>query len=55
MYLITIVNNNRPTKFYADDLSKVTSFIDAYNPECTVVEPLPDFAELNNQKGGNNE
>lgn len=55
MYLITIVNSNRPTKFYVDDLSKVTSFINTYHPECTVVEPLPEFAEPNNQKGGDNE
>lgn len=55
MYLITIVDNNRPTKFYADDLSKVTSFINAYHPECTVVEPLPEFAEPKEPKGGDHE
>lgn len=55
MYLITIVNSNRPTKFYVDDLSKVTSFIDAYHPECTVIEFLPEFSEHSNGKEVENE
>ena len=48
MYLITIVNNNRPAKFYAQDLAEVTAVIKEYHPECSVVENLPALSELTN-------
>ncbi len=50
MYLITIVNNNRPAKFHALDIAEVTELIEKFHPECTVVENLPALADLSNGK-----
>lgn len=55
MYLITIVNNNRPVKFYAQDLAEVTAIINQHHPECVVIENLPALAELSDGKGVENE
>lgn len=50
MYLITIVNNNRPSKFHALDLAEVTELVEKFHPECTVIENLPALAGLSNGK-----
>ena len=55
MYLITIVNNNRPVKFYAQDLAEVTAIIEQHHPECVVVENLPALTDLSNGKEVSNE
>lgn len=55
MYLITIVNNNRPVKFHASDLAEVTELIEKFHPECTVIEQLPALADLSNGKEVDNE
>lgn len=55
MHLVTIVNNNRPVKFYAQDLAEVTAIIEQHHPECVVVENLPALADLSNGKEISNE
>lgn len=55
MYLITIVNSNRPAKFHALDLTEVTELIEKFHPECTVIEQLPALADLSNGKEVENE
>lgn len=55
MYLITIVNNNRPAKFHALDLAEVTELIENFHPVCTVIEQLPALADLSNGKEVENE
>lgn len=55
MYLITIVNNNRPAKFHASDLAEVTELIEKFHPDCTVIEQLPALADLSNGKEVENE
>lgn len=51
MYLITIIENNKPSRFYSRDLKKVTDFIGEVSPTCVMVEPLPLFPE-EDEKGG---
>lgn len=55
MYLITIVNNNRPTKFHALDLYEVSDLVEKFHPECTVIEELPPLAGLMHGKEVENE
>lgn len=55
MYLITIVNNNRPAKFHALDIAEVTELIEKFHPECTVIEQLPALSDLSNGKEVENE
>lgn len=55
MYLITIVNNNRPAKFHALDLAEVIELIEKFHPECTIIEQLPALADLSNGKEVENE
>ena len=55
MYLVTIVNNNRPAKFHALDIAEVTELVEKFHPECVVIENLPALADLSNGKEVSNE
>lgn len=55
MYLITIITDNKPSRFYTRDLVRVTQFIGECSPQCVMVEPLPLFPAEDAEKGVDHE